>query len=135
MSLELGAIVRGVGRVPSDYNLLGVWGNVDGRDIQGLVIACSFFGVVNAMLEPLLNQKVVIDLASEYVCLGTLVAIHDGFMELKNADLHDLRDTETTRENYVHASALTGIKRNRKSLFLARGQVVAVSLLEDVIGD
>jgi hypothetical protein len=135
LSLELGAIVRGVGRVPSDYNLLGVWGNVDGRDIQGLVIACSFFGVVNAMLEPLLNQKVVIDLASEYVCLGTLVAIHDGFMELKNADLHDLRDTETTRENYVHASALTGIKRNRKSLFLARGQVVAVSLLEDVIGD
>ena len=131
----MGAIVRGVGRVPSDYNLLGVWGNVDGRDIQGLVIACSFFGVVNAMLEPLLNQKVVIDLASEYVCLGTLVAIHDGFMELKNADLHDLRDTETTRENYVHASALTGIKRNRKSLFLARGQVVAVSLLEDVIGD
>ena len=87
------------------------------------------------MLEPLLNQKVVIDLASEYVCLGTLVAIHDGFMELKNADLHDLRDTETTRENYVHASASTGIKRNRKHLFLARGQVVAVSLLEDVIGD
>jgi hypothetical protein len=124
-----------VGRVPSDYNLLGVWGNVDGRDTQGLVIACSFFGVVNAMLEPLLNQKVVIDLASEYVCLGTLVAIHDGFMELKNADLHDLRDTETTRENYVHASASTGIKRNRKHLFLARGQVVAVSLLEDVIGD
>ncbi len=121
--------------MPSDYNLLGVWGNVDGRDTQGLVIACSFIGVVNAMLEPLLNQKVVIDLASEYVCLGTLVAIHDGFMELKNADLHDLRDTETTRENYVHASASTGIKRNRKHLFLARGQVVAVSLLEDVIGD
>jgi len=121
--------------VPSDYNLLGVWGNVDGRDTQGLVIACSFIEVVNAMLEPLLNQKVVIDLASEYVCLGTLVAIHDGFMELKNADLHDLRDTETTRENYVHASASTGIKRNRKRLFLARGQVVAVSLLEDVIGD
>jgi hypothetical protein len=135
LSLELGAIVRGVGRVPSDYNLLGVWGNVDGRDTQGLVIACSFIEVVNAMLEPLLNQKVVIDLASEYVCLGTLVAIHDGFMELKNADLHDLRDTETTRENYVHASASTGIKRNRKHLFLARGQVVAVSLLEDVIGD
>ena len=68
--------------MPSDYNLLGVWGNVDGRDTQGLVIACSFIEVVNAMLEPLLNQKVVIDLASEYVCLGTLVAIHDGFMEL-----------------------------------------------------
>jgi hypothetical protein len=87
------------------------------------------------MLESLLNQKVVVDLASEYVCLGTLLAIHDSFLELKNADLHDLRDTETTRENYVHACVSTGIKRNRKRLFLARGQVVAIALLADVIGD
>lgn len=86
------------------------------------------------MLESLLNQKVVIDLASEYVCLGTLVAIHDSFLELKNADLHDLRDTDTTRENYVHASVATGIKRNRKRLFLARSQMVAIARLDEVIG-
>jgi len=87
------------------------------------------------MLESLLNQKVVIDLASEYVCLGTLVGLHDGFLELKNADLHDLRDTDTTRENYVHACWATGIKRNRKKLFLARSQMVAIARLEDVIGE
>lgn len=87
------------------------------------------------MLESLLNQKVVIDLASEYVCLGTLVAIHDNFLELKNADLHDLRDTDTTRENYVHASVATGIKRNRKRLFLARSQIVAIARLDEVIGE
>ena len=87
------------------------------------------------MVETFLGQKVVIDLASEYVCLGTLTGIHDGFMELKNADLHDLRDTETTRENYVHASLSTGIKRNRKRLFLSRAQVVAIALMDEVIGE
>ena len=40
------------------------------------------------------------------------------YLELRNADLHDLRDTDTTRENYVAASAATGIKRNRKKLWL-----------------
>ena len=84
------------------------------------------------MLESLLNAKVVIDLASEYVCLGTLLGIHDGFLELKNADLHDLRDTDTTRENYVASSIITGIKRNRKRLFLSRSQVVGIARLEDV---
>ncbi|MCE2806505.1 MAG: hypothetical protein LW700_15075 [Gemmataceae bacterium] len=87
------------------------------------------------MVEAFLGQKVVIDLASEYVCLGTLTGIHDGFLELKNADLHDLRDTETTRENYVHASLSTGIKRNRKRLFLSRAQVVAIALMDEVIGE
>jgi len=86
------------------------------------------------MLESLLNAKVVIDLASEYVCLGTLLGIHDGFLELKNADLHDLRDTDTTRENYVASSIITGIKRNRKRLFLSRSQVVGIARLEDVAG-
>ena len=86
------------------------------------------------MLESLLNAKVVIDLASEYVCLGTLLGIHDGFLELKNADLHDLRDTDTTRGNYVASSIITGIKRNRKRLFLSRSQVVGIARLEDVAG-
>ena len=54
------------------------------------------------------------------------------FYELKNADLHDLRDTDTSRENYVAASVATGIKRNRKRVLVARRDVVAMSLLDDV---
>lgn len=49
-------------------------------------------------MESLVGQKVVIDLRSEYVCLGTLTGIHADYLELKNADLHDLRDTDTSRE-------------------------------------
>jgi small nuclear ribonucleoprotein (snRNP)-like protein len=85
------------------------------------------------MLNEFIGQKVVIDLRSEFVCLGTLVGIDEHFLELRNADLHDLRDTDTSRENYVAANVATGIKRNRKRVVVFRSDVVAVALLEDVI--
>jgi len=52
---------------------------------------------------------------------------------LKNADLHDLRDTDTTRELYVADSVATGIKRHRRRLLLVRAEMVAISRLEDVV--
>jgi hypothetical protein len=87
------------------------------------------------MLEEYIDRKVVLDFRDEYVCLGTLKAVGPQFIELKNADLHDLRDTDTSRENYVVASVRTGIKRNRKRLLVSRNEVVAVSLLEDVVDE
>ena len=83
------------------------------------------------MLQELIGQKVVVDLRSPFVCLGTLARADDHYLELRNADLHDLRDTQTSRENYVAASAATGIKRNRKRLLVHRPEMVAISRLED----
>jgi hypothetical protein len=85
------------------------------------------------MLEEFLDQKVVIDFRSQFVCLGTLRTIGEHFLELRNADMHDLRDTDTSRENYVAASVATGIKRNRKRILVSRAEVVAVSKLDDVV--
>jgi small nuclear ribonucleoprotein (snRNP)-like protein len=87
------------------------------------------------MLDEFLGQKVVIDLRSTFVCVGTLQRIDDYHLELKNADFHDLRDTDTTRENYVAASRATGIKRNRKRVLIVRAEVAAVSRLEDVVDE
>ncbi len=87
------------------------------------------------MLEELIGQKVVVDLRSEYVCLGTLLRVDEFFLELKNADIHDLRDTETTRENYVAESRATGIKRNRRRLLLIRHEIVAIAALDDVVDE
>jgi hypothetical protein len=87
------------------------------------------------MLEAFVGQKVVIDLRSTYVCLGTLQRFDEHFLEVRHADLHDLRDTQTTRENYIVDSRLTGIKRNRKSVLIVRAEVVAISRLEDVVED
>jgi hypothetical protein len=87
------------------------------------------------MLEHMMGAKIVVDLQSPYVCLGTLTAADDHFLELRNADLHALRDTETSRENYIAASVATGIKRNRKHVLLRRQDIVAISRLEDVVDE
>ena len=87
------------------------------------------------MLAEYLGQVVVVDVDSPYVCLGMLTRVDEQFLELRDADLHDMRDTVTTRENYIAASYATGIKRNRKCLLLARAAVVAVSLLSDVVDE
>ncbi|MGF1580350.1 MAG: hypothetical protein ACFCD0_13390 [Gemmataceae bacterium] len=85
------------------------------------------------MLEEFIGEQVVIDMSSLYVCIGTLKRIDETFLELKSADLHDLRDTETTRENYVASSALTGVKRNRRRVLLRRSEMVAITLLSDIV--
>lgn len=87
------------------------------------------------MFEDLINQDVVIDLASPFVCLGRLARQSEHFLELTDADLHDLRDTRTSRENYVIAAVATGVKRNRKRVFVAKRDVVAVARLRDVVAD
>jgi len=66
------------------------------------------------MLSEMIGEPIVVDMRSEFVCLGTLARVDEHFVEMKNADLHDLRDTDTTRENYVAAAVTTGVKRNRK---------------------
>ena len=38
-----------------------------------------------------MKALVVVDLRSPFVCLGTLVRIDAQFLELRHADLHDLR--------------------------------------------
>jgi len=87
------------------------------------------------MLDDFIDAKVVIDLISPYVCLGKLTGYDEHYLEVKNADLHDLRDTETTRELYIADSVATGIKRNRKRVLIRRSEVVAISKLEDVVDE
>ncbi|HVS35150.1 MAG TPA: hypothetical protein VMS17_06175 [Gemmataceae bacterium] len=87
------------------------------------------------MLEELIGQKVVVDLRDRFVCLGTLLRIDPHYLELRNADFHDLRDTDSTREIYVADSRATGVKRNRKRVLLVRADVIAVSRLEDVVSE
>ena len=87
------------------------------------------------MLDEMIGQRVVVDLSSQFVCLGTLHRVDERYLELLDADLHDLRDTHTTRENYVAAALATGIKRNRKRVLLTRAEVVGIARAEDVAGE
>jgi hypothetical protein len=87
------------------------------------------------MLQDFMGQRIVVDMRSPFVCLGTLQRIDELWLELVNADFHDLRDTQSTRELYVADSRTTGIKRNRKRVLVVRADVVAVSLLDDVVDE
>src|SRR5262249_19747797 len=87
------------------------------------------------MVQEFLGKVVVLDLRSPFVCLGTLERLDEAHLELRNADFHDLRDTDTSRENYVASSRSTGIKRNRKRVLILRSEVVAVSALDDVVDE
>jgi hypothetical protein len=83
------------------------------------------------LLERLIGQMVIVDMESPYVCLGRLEQVNERYVVMADADLHDMRDSDTTRENYIAESIATGIKRNRKRVVILRNQVVAISRLED----
>jgi hypothetical protein len=87
------------------------------------------------MFDEFLGRRVVLDLRSPFVCIGTLKRIESDFLELRGADLHDLRDSDTTRENYLAAARTAGIHSNRKRVVIARSEIVAVSALEDVVNE
>ena len=84
------------------------------------------------LLESLLGQVVVVNLKSSYVCLGTLIARDEHYFELRNADLHDFRDSTATREVYVYDSARLGIRRNRERVLIRQDDVVAITRFEDI---
>jgi hypothetical protein len=85
------------------------------------------------VLSSLIRREVVLDLAGPYVVLGTLAAEDHRYLILEDADVHDLRDSATTRELYVLESRRHGIRANRRRVLVNRGDIVGISALDDVI--
>ena len=86
-------------------------------------------------VEQLVGQTVVLDVATPYVYIGTLQGHDLHYLILENADVHDLRDTNTTtRELYVLEAKRHGFHHNRKRVLVRREEVVSLSALDDVVG-
>jgi hypothetical protein len=83
--------------------------------------------------DRLIGRVVVIDVVSPYVYLGKLTASDAGYIVLEQADVHDLRDTTTTRELYVIDSRRLGVRANRERVLVRIAEIVSVSALDDVI--
>jgi len=79
------------------------------------------------------QQVVVIDAVSEFVFAGTLVDGDHRYLVLADADVHDLRDSKTTRDEYVLALRRLGIRTNRNRVHVSRDQIVSLSLLIEVV--
>jgi len=87
----------------------------------------------DAPWSTLLNSELVLDLSSPYVILGTLVAVDPLHVELRDADVHDLRDSKSTRELYVLQARRHGIRSNRARVYVRREEIVSFSRLLDVV--
>jgi hypothetical protein len=84
-------------------------------------------------LDALEGHEVVLDLATPYVILGVLRGRDVFHYVLDDADVHDLRDTTTSRELYVRDAKRHGINANRKQVYVRKEGVVGLSKLADVI--
>ncbi len=87
----------------------------------------------STLLEKLIGREIVVDVVAPYIYLGTLSGSDHRYLTLQEADVHDLRDTTTTRELYVLDSKRHGISANRKQVLVNREQVVSLSALDDVV--
>src|SRR4051812_29178369 len=114
-----------------------------GRVILALAAAggrfCPLTGRRNSMIatsapawQELFGQIVVVDLGSPWVYLGHLVEQQGDFLVLADADAHDLRDTQPTREKYVLDARQHGVTANRAWVWVNLRDVVGLSRLNDV---
>src|SRR5690606_7211248 len=86
----------------------------------------------NPELNDLLGKAVVLDVSSPFVYAGTLVADELHYLVLAEADVHDLRDTNTTREMYVNEIKRHGIHWNRKRVWVRKNEIVSISAVDDI---
>jgi small nuclear ribonucleoprotein (snRNP)-like protein len=84
-------------------------------------------------IDEYVGREVVLDVASRFVFVGTLSSYDEHQFVLVDADVHDLRDTTTTREVYVLDSKRHGVRANRKRVVVRRDEVVSLSALAEVI--
>jgi len=83
-------------------------------------------------LEKFIKKKIVIDTRSSWIYIGTLNNVRNDTIELTDVDVHDSKDTHTTKEIYLIDSRKTGIKSNRDSVHINIDYIVSFSPLKDV---
>ena len=84
-------------------------------------------------LAEFLTQPVVLDTRGPLLYLGTLSAAGDCFWTLVDADVHDLTDSNTSKELYILESAKHGVRKNRTSVHVRKAEIVSISKLSDVV--
>lgn len=84
-------------------------------------------------LQSLVGKEVVVDTRSSWLYIGRLEAVRADSVELRDVDVHDSSETATPKERYVIDSRESGIKANRRSVYVSLEFIVSVSLLSEVI--
>lgn len=84
------------------------------------------------MFDDYVNQAVVVDTSGSFVYLGKLKTVQCDFIELENADVHDIHDSNSTKENYLRNALVTGIRPNRKSCRIDKNKIISITLFSEI---
>lgn len=87
----------------------------------------------SSTLAKMKGRDVVLDLQSTYVVLGKVAGEDHRYLILKDADVHDLRDSTTTRDAYVLEARRHGVQPNRRRVLIRHEEIVSLSALDDVL--
>lgn len=74
---------------------------------------------------------VVCDLDEFYLVIGRLEQASDDHLLFADADLHDHREANSTKDVYILESRKLGVRVNRHRLAVPRRRLVAISRLEE----
>ncbi len=83
-------------------------------------------------LRPYVGKVVIADLDELYMVIGTLIEIGADHLLFADADLHDHREANSTKEVYALESRKIGVRVNRTRVAVPLRRLVAISLLEDL---
>ena len=78
------------------------------------------------------GRDVVLDTKSNYVYLGLLKAVEDGFFVLEDADVHDCSQGRAGKDLYVLEAKRVGVVPNRTKVLVRESEVISVSALDEV---
>lgn len=79
------------------------------------------------------EKYVVVDTKSNFLYIGKLGDMDDRFLVLKDADVHDCRESPSMNEKYIIDAKRYGVRVNRALVHIRLAEVVSVSLLDHVI--
>ena len=83
-------------------------------------------------LDAYLDQLVCADLKDGFVIYGTLES-HDALSVMfRDADFHDPREANCSKEVYAIETKQIGVRANRKQCRVPKSNLIAISLLSDL---
>ena len=85
-------------------------------------------------LKDYLNKIVVLDTDSRWLYIGILKAIEEDCYVIEDVDAHDLKETTTSRQNYLIEAKTHGLIVNCKIVRVCKEKVIGISRLEDILG-
>lgn len=81
---------------------------------------------------PMADAAVVVDVAAPVVYVGVLRSVNETFVELADADVHELEPGSRGKALFVMETARHGVRPTRDRVCICRSHVLSVSRLDGI---